>query len=80
MPWLPDWFYEPLPYLCIGGGILALYALPGILAQLSGVILVLIGITILYLRWAHRSKNSKRHAAGRTHRQGSGTHAKLRRR
>jgi uncharacterized membrane protein len=80
MPWLPDWFYEPLPYLCVGGGILALYALQGILAQLSGVMLVLIGITIMYLRWAHRTKNRKRPAAGSTHRQSSATRAKLRRR
>lgn len=80
MPWLPDWLYESLPYLCIGGGTLALYALPGILAQLSGVLLVLIGITIMYLRWAHRTRTRKRGAAGGSRRQRGGTHAKPRRR
>lgn len=53
-PHLPAWLYEPLPYVYMASGLGAWIGLRGILAFISGIILIGTGLTIWYLRRAHR--------------------------
>lgn len=52
--WLPGWLYEPLPYVSMIVGVLALEVLEGALGAFAGAVLLLVGITIWILRWSYR--------------------------
>lgn len=50
----PAWLYEPLPFLYITAGVLALLKLEGGFADLSGALLILAGVYVLQMRRSYR--------------------------
>jgi hypothetical protein len=54
MPNLPNWIYEPLPYVYVGTGIVTTYGLDSLLGKTSGIMLILGGIIIGYMRTKYR--------------------------
>lgn len=54
MPNLPNWIYEPLPYVYVGAGIVTTYGLDSMLGKTSGIMLILGGIIIGYMRQKYR--------------------------
>ena len=51
---LPNWVYEPLPYLYVGLGIVTTYGLDTLLGKTSGIMLIVAGIIIAYMRHNYR--------------------------
>jgi hypothetical protein len=54
MATLPNWLYEPLPYVYVSTGALATLGMDSIMGVLSGILLMSAGIYIWYLRFEHR--------------------------
>jgi uncharacterized iron-regulated membrane protein len=52
--WLPDWLYEPLPFIYVGGGLLAMATFEDALGVVAGVLLSLSGIATWLVRRRHR--------------------------
>lgn len=50
----PWWLYESAPYLYIAIGVMVHAQLSGLLANLSGALLILAGANVLYMRWSYR--------------------------
>lgn len=50
----PAWLYEPLPFIYITAGALALLKLEGGFAGLSGSLLILAGVYVLQMRRSYR--------------------------
>ena len=51
---LPNWVYEPLPYLYVVLGIVTTYGLDTLLGKTSGIMLIVAGIIIAYMRHNYR--------------------------
>lgn len=56
MATLPNWLYEPLPYIYSTTGVIATLSLDTYIGTLSGILLMSAGILIWYLRFDHRSQ------------------------
>jgi hypothetical protein len=55
----PAWLYEPLPFIYIAFGTLALLQLEGGFAALSGSLLILAGAYVLQMRRSYRRAAQK---------------------
>ncbi len=62
MPMLPNWIYEPLPYIYAGVGIVAAGSLDTLIGQLSGLLLISAGIVVGYQRYEYRHIQKQRQA------------------
>lgn len=51
---IPDWLYEPLPYLYTLAGIATVVMLDVLIGKLSGILLISAGIVIWHLRFVYR--------------------------
>lgn len=51
---LPNWIYEPLPYVYTGVGIVATLSLDSLIGWSSGVLLITAGIVVGYQRYEYR--------------------------
>ncbi len=51
---LPNWLYEPLPYVYAGAGLIATVSLDTITGRFSGILLITAGIVVGYQRFEHR--------------------------
>lgn len=56
---VPDWFYEPFPYLCFAIGLATIVVLRSSLGTLCGVMLVLAGALLWKMRRDYRSQNGR---------------------
>jgi hypothetical protein len=56
MSTLPNWLYEPLPYVYTTAGVVAMINLDTLIGTLSGILLMSAGILVWYLRFDHRSQ------------------------
>lgn len=54
MATLPNWLYEPLPYVYVSVGAAATLGTDSIMGVLSGILLMSAGIYVWYLRFEHR--------------------------
>ena len=52
--YLPTWLYEAWPFLYMGAGAWLHFRATGPLASIGGVLLILAGAHVLYLRWTYR--------------------------
>ncbi|WP_119964156.1 hypothetical protein [Simplicispira lacusdiani] len=50
----PHWFYEALPYVYVGSGLVSLAVLDHLLSAFSGLMLVTAGLVVGKLRYDHR--------------------------
>lgn len=57
---LPNWLYEPLPYLYAGMGAVAIFGLESPLGKLSGALLISAGGVISYQRYQFRRVTRER--------------------
>ncbi len=57
---LPNWLYEPLPYVYGIAGIVASYRLDSAMGRISGVLLITAGIVVAYQRYEFRHFNKQR--------------------
>lgn len=57
---LPDWLYEPLPYIYALVGILTAYNLDMLLGRISGLLLISAGVIVWHLRFQHRREMKRR--------------------
>lgn len=55
---LPEWLYERTPYLYSATGGLSAYWGPNKVAELSGLLLVVAAIYIVWARWRYRRQTS----------------------
>ena len=53
--WLPDWLYEAMPFVYVLGGLLAIVTFDCVVGRSSGLLFSIAGISILVIRWRHRS-------------------------
>ncbi len=51
---LPNWLYEPLPFLYVAAGALALWRLDDVVGELSGLLLISAGLVIANMRHEYR--------------------------
>lgn len=51
---IPDWLYEPLPYIYALAGIASIIMLDAFVGKLSGVLLISAGVVIWHLRFTYR--------------------------
>ena len=51
----PKWFYDSLPYLYLGSGLVVAIGLQNIWGSFSGLLFLLAGVMVLVKRWTHRS-------------------------
>jgi hypothetical protein len=56
MATLPNWLYEPLPYVYTTVGAIATLSLDTLVGMLSGILLMSAGIVVWYLRFEHRGQ------------------------
>ena len=54
MATLPNWLYEPLPYVYVSVGAAATLGMESIMGVISGILLMSAGIYIWYLRYDYR--------------------------
>jgi predicted Holliday junction resolvase-like endonuclease len=57
---LPRWFYEPLPYVYGGVGLVAMFSLDSLVGVVSGILLVSAGGVIAYQRYQYRYQEKQR--------------------
>lgn len=57
---LPNWIYEPLPYLYTGAGFIALLNLDTLVGKISGILLISAGVVVGYQRYEYRSFHKQR--------------------
>jgi hypothetical protein len=57
---LPNWIYEPLPYLYGGFGIVSTFSLDSMIGKFSGVLLITAGIVVGYQRYEYRRFQKQR--------------------
>lgn len=57
---LPNWLYEPLPYLYVLVGIITAYSLDILLGRISGLLLISAGVIVWHLRFQHRREVRRR--------------------
>jgi hypothetical protein len=63
---LPNWLYEPLPFLYVAAGAFALWRLDDVVGELSGLLLISAGLVIANMRHEYR-KQARAQAAARHH-------------
>lgn len=56
---VPDWLYEPLPYLYVLMGLIATIVLDAIVGKISGVLLISAGFVIWNLRFTYRRRHRR---------------------
>ena len=56
---VPDWFYEPWPYLCFAIGLATIVVLGSFLGTVCGVMLVVAGVLMWKMRRDYRSQNRR---------------------
>ncbi|MEW5769507.1 MAG: hypothetical protein AB1831_04000 [Pseudomonadota bacterium] len=56
---MPDWLYEPLPYLYTLMGFIAISMLDVWVGKLSGVMLISAGVVIWHLRFTYRRRRRR---------------------
>ena len=56
---LPEWLYEPLPYLYVLMGLIATYVLDAAIGKMSGVLLISAGVVIWQLRFSYRRRHHR---------------------
>lgn len=56
---IPDWLYEPLPYLYALAGIASIIMLDAFVGKLSGVLLISAGVVIWHLRFTYRRRRRR---------------------
>ncbi len=57
---LPNWLYEPLPYIYALVGIITAYNLDMLLGRISGLLLISAGVIVWHLRFQHRQEVKRR--------------------
>jgi len=57
---LPNWIYEPLPYLYAGAGVVAIMNLDTVIGRISGILLITAGLVVGYQRYEYRSFQKQR--------------------
>ncbi len=60
MPVLPNWLYEPLPYVYSSTGLVSAVVLESMMGRLSGVLLITAGCVISYQRYEYRRLKKER--------------------
>jgi hypothetical protein len=56
---IPDWLYEPLPYLYVLMGLIATIVLEAIVGKISGILLISAGFVIWNLRFTYRRRRRR---------------------
>jgi hypothetical protein len=56
---IPDWLYEPLPYLYVLMGLIATIVLESLIGKISGVLLISAGLVIWNLRFTYRRRKRR---------------------
>jgi hypothetical protein len=56
---IPDWLYEPLPYLYVLMGLIATIVLEHSVGKLSGVMLISAGFVVWNLRFTYRRQRRR---------------------
>lgn len=56
---LPDWLYEPLPYIYVLMGLIATIVLEAFIGKISGVLLISAGFVIWNLRFTYRRRHRR---------------------
>jgi len=56
---MPDWLYEPLPYLYLMMGLLATIVLDAYVGKISGLMLISAGIVTWNLRFIYRRRRRR---------------------
>ena len=56
---VPDWLYEPLPYLYALAGIFSIITLDAVIGKISGVLLISAGVVIWHLRYTYRRRHRR---------------------
>ncbi len=57
---LPNWLYEPLPYVYGIAGVVAFYNLDSSMGRISGFLLITAGIVVGYQRYEYRRFRKQR--------------------
>lgn len=57
---LPNWIYEPLPYVYGGVGIIATFNLDSLIGMSSGFLLITAGLVVGYQRYEYRRFQKQR--------------------
>ena len=57
---LPDWIYEPLPYIYAAAGLVSMFTLDSITGRISGVLLLSAAVVVGYWRHDYRQKEKAR--------------------
>lgn len=56
---IPDWLYEPLPYLYVLMGLIATIVLEATVGKISGLMLISAGFVIWNLRFTYRRRRRR---------------------
>jgi len=56
---IPDWIYEPLPYLYAMTGLVATFVLDAVVGKISGALLISAGIVVWNLRFTYRRMHQR---------------------
>jgi hypothetical protein len=56
---IPDWLYEPLPYIYALAGIASIIMLDVTFGKISGVLLISAGVVIWNLRYTYRKRHRR---------------------
>ncbi len=57
---LPNWVYEPLPYIYTSTGLVSAVMLDSMMGRMSGILLITAGFVIVYQRYEYRRLKKER--------------------